>query len=145
MVIFDLTPYASLHYVRLDTDGYTESGAGAANLVVSDEDTDFLQSTLGVSISKEMETNSGTRFVPEVHVAWLHEFFDENQINTSTFTGGGGSFTTAGFDPANDSINAGASVAIYQTESLDIRAAYDFEGKSDYDSHSGQLVLRYNF
>jgi len=36
-------------------------------------------------------------------------------------------------------------VAIYSSENLDIRAAYDFEGKSDYDSHSGQLTLRYTF
>ncbi|MFT5427248.1 MAG: outer membrane autotransporter protein [Gammaproteobacteria bacterium] len=141
----DLTPYVALHYVYLDTDGYTESGAGTVNLTVDDEEADFLQSTLGVSLSKEMETNNGTKYTPEAHIAWLHEYLDENQNNTSTFTGGGGSFTTNGFDPADDSVNIGASVAIYNNNNIDVRAAYDFEAKSDYDSHTGQLTLRYNF
>ena len=70
----------------------------------------FLQSTVGVSISKEMKTRNGTRFIPEAHVAWLHEYLNEGQVNTSTFTGAGGSFTTKGFDPASDSLNVGASV-----------------------------------
>jgi outer membrane autotransporter protein len=141
----DLLPYVSLNYVRLNTDGYTETGAGAANLIVNPETTNFLQSTVGVSVSQEIKTGNGARFIPEAHIAWLHEYLDEGQINTSTFTGGGGSFTTNGFDPANDSLNVGASVDFYATESLDIRAAYDFEVKDDYKSHSGQLILRYTF
>ncbi|MCZ6640863.1 MAG: autotransporter outer membrane beta-barrel domain-containing protein, partial [Gammaproteobacteria bacterium] len=142
---FGLLPYASLLYVRLDTDGYTETGAGAANLTVSPETTAVLQSTVGVSISKEMATRKGTRFIPEAHIAWLHEFLNEGQVNTSTFTGGGGSFTTEGFDPADNSLNIGASVDIYKTEHLDFRAAYDFEVKEDFTGHSGQLILRYTF
>ena len=104
-----------------------------------------MQSTLGVSISKEMESNNGTKYIPEVHVAWLHEYLDEQQVNTSTFTGGGGSFTTNGFDPANDSVNVGASLSVYNDNNIDVRAAYDYEAKDDFDSHSGQLTLRYTF
>jgi len=141
----ELSPYVSLLYVRLDTDGYTETGAGAANLIVNAETTNVLQSTVGVSISKEMATRKGTRFIPEAHIAWLHEFLNEGQVNTSTFTGGGGSFTTEGFDPADNSLNIGASVDIYKTEHLDFRAAYDFEVKEDFTGHSGQLILRYTF
>ena len=140
-----VTPYASLLYVNLDTDGYTETGAGAANLVVGSETTELLQSTFGVSISKEMRTAAGARFIPEAHIAWLHEYFDETQANTSTFTGGGAAFNTAGFDPANDSLNIGGSVAVFKENNIDVRAAYDFEIKDDYSSHSGQLVLRYTF
>jgi len=78
-------------------------------------------------------------------VAWLHEYLDEGQVNTSTFTGGGGSFTTRGFDPANDSLNVGASLAIYSENNIAVKASYDFEVKDDYDSHSGLLAFRYNF
>lgn len=140
-----LTPYAGLYYVYLDVDDYTETGAGAANLTVDNEENQALQSTLGVSLRREVETATGLKMVPEAHVAWLHEFLDEEQINTSTFTGGGGSFTTRGFDPANDSFNIGASLAIYSENNIDVKASYDFEVKEDYDSHFGLLVFRYNF
>ncbi len=84
--------------------------------------------------------------IPEAHVAWLHEFMDEKQANTSTFAAAGGpSFATSGLDPSDDSLNVGASVAIYASDTIDVRAAYDFEYRNDYDSHTGQLVFRYNF
>ena len=143
--MFEFTPYASLHYSYLDTDGYTETGAGATNLTVGGEGTDVLQSALGVSISKEMIDADGNSYVPEAHISWLHEYLDEEQTNTSTFAGGGASFTTKGFDPASDSINAGASLGIFSVDNIDVRASYDYEGKSDYNSHSGMVILRYKF
>ena len=141
----DLTPYAALQYAHTNIDGYTETGAGLASLTVGDEDYDFMQSALGLSVSKRFETTNGVSIVPEVHAAWLHEFADEQQANTSSFVAGGASFSTRGLDPANDSANIGASLSILATERIDVRAAYDFEVKSDYDSHAGQLVLRYRF
>jgi len=141
----DLTPYLGLAYSNLDLDGFTETGAGAANLTVTDQDFDFVQSTLGLSVSKRFETANGVSYVPEAHVAWLHEFADDNQANTSTFAAGGPAFSTQGLDPADDSANIGASLAIYASDQLDVRAAYDFEINEDYDSHTGQLVIRYRF
>ena len=140
-----LTPYVGLHYVHLDVDGYTETGAGAANLTVEDESSEALQSTLGVSFRKQMKTADGLDVVPELHLAWLHEFLDEEQTNTSTFTGGGASFATRGFDPANDSLNVGASLSVYSGNNVDVRATYDFEIKDDFKGHSGMLVARFNF
>ena len=116
-------------------------------MIVNDEDYEFLQSTLGLSVSKHFKTN-GVSYIPEAHVAWLHEFEDEEQANTSTFTGGGGSFATRGLNPADDGLNAGASMAI-ASDTIELRAAYDYEVRAfddnDYDSHTVQLVFRYNF
>jgi outer membrane autotransporter protein len=140
-----LTPYVGLHYIYLDVDDYTETGAGTANLTVQDESYSSLQSTIGVSVHKEIETVNNLKVVPEVHVAWSLEHLDEEQVNTSTFTGGGTSFTTRGFEPANASLNLGTSLAIYSANNIDVRAAYDYEVKNDYDGHAGFLVLRYNF
>ncbi len=140
-----LNPYVGLHYIYLGVDGYTEKGAGAANLTVQDETTQALQSTLGVSVRKEMKMPNGFQVVPEAHVAWLHEFLDEGQTNTSSFTGGGASFTSRGFDPANDSLNVGVSLAVYSRSNFDVKATYDFEVKDDYYSHSGMLAVHYNF
>jgi len=141
----DVKPYVALNYVNLDVDGYTETGAGTANLTINDQDFDFLQSTLGVSVSKQYKSEKGYKFVPEVHIAYLHEFLDEAQANISTFATGGPSFSTQGLDPEDDSLNVGASVDIYNTGSLDVRASYDYEVRDDYDSHTGQLTFRYSF
>ena len=140
-----LSPYAGLFYANIDIDGYTETGAGALNLSVQGETHESLESVVGISVRKEMETAKGTSVVPEVHVSWRHEFLDERQVNTSTFTGGGASFTTNGFDPANNSFNVGASYSVYQENNIDIQVSYDYEAKSDYRGHSGILNIRYNF
>ena len=46
-------------------------------------------------------------------------------------------------------LNAGVSMAIV-SDTIELRAAYDFEVRpfdddSDFDSHTAQLVFRYNF
>lgn len=140
----NVSPYVILSYINIDIDGYTETGAGTANLTVADQDLDVLQSTLGVSVSKQYKNKSST-FVPSVHVAWLHEYLDEEQANTSTFATGGPSFSTRGLDPSDNSLNVGASVDVYNKGSLDVRISYDYEVRDDYDSHAGQLTFRYSF
>ena len=141
----DVSPYVALSYVHLDIDGYTEIGAGAANLTVNDQDFDALESTLGVSVSKQYKTENGNTYVPAVHVAWKHEYLDEGQANTSTFASGAPSFSTRGLDPDDDTLNLGVSVDMYNSESVDVRASYEYQVRDDYDSHTGYLTFRYNF
>ncbi len=141
---FFLTPYAGLYYNSLDIDGYTETGAGASNLRVQGENSNSLQSNLGMSVWGRIETTSGS-VVPEIHAGWLHDYDTDAQTNTATFTGGGASFKTTGFKPADDSLNLGAALSIYSGDNFAVKASYDFEKKSDYDSHSGVLSLRFVF
>jgi len=140
-----LTPYLNVRWARLDVDGFTEEGAGAANQVVKGNDYDALESTLGVSLHKEIMTRSGSTMVPEVHVAWKHEYLDDDLSITSAFTGGGASFATEGLDPADDGLNIGASLTVRSKDNLDFKVTYDYEGRSDFDSHSATATLRYNF
>ncbi len=140
-----LTPYAELHYINLDMDGYTESGAGTANLRVGSERVEALESSLGLSVHMQLETARGTKVIPEGHIAWRHEFLNDEHSATSTFTGGGAAFSTSGLDPSDDSLNIGASLAIYGDNNVDIKVAYDYETKSEYDGHSGMVIARYSF
>ena len=140
-----ISPYVGLLYANLDIDGYTETGAGALNLTVDGQSYETLESFLGVSASMEMETGNDTIVIPEIHAAWRYEFFDEIQVNNSTYTGGGALFTTNGFDPANHSINIGISYSMFREENIDIKFSYDFDTKADYQSHSGLINIRYSF
>jgi len=140
-----INPFIGLNYVNLDIDAYTETGAGAANLVVAKADHETLESSVGLSLRKEMKTDQGTTIIPEIHASWRHECLDDEQTNTSTFTGAGTSFATRGFDPANNSANIGVAFSAYLKNNIDIQVRYDYESKSDYDGHSGIATIRYNF
>jgi len=63
---------ASLRYIYLYLDEYTESGANALNLRVDSEDYNFLQSGLGAKFAYPIK-NSEMTFVPEIHGMWLYD------------------------------------------------------------------------
>ncbi|OIO37761.1 MAG: hypothetical protein AUJ71_04610 [Candidatus Omnitrophica bacterium CG1_02_49_16] len=140
----DITPMASLTYSHLVVDRYTETEAGDLNLQVNSQNYDLLQSGLGIKIGFPFEDKSGT-YVPDIHFKWLYDFIGDRFATSSTFTGGGGSFRTYGAPPAQSSFDLGAGVMFYTKGDISVSAAYDFELKEDYTSHTGQGVLRYSF
>ena len=87
----------------------------------------------------------GGKFVPEIHAKWLYDYIGDAQQTTSTFTGGGASFTTRGFKPERSSYNLGAKVTMISETDLAVELNYDFEYKSDYFNHSGYGVIRKKF
>ena len=69
----------------------------------------------------------------------------DNQQATSTFTGGGGSFNTTGFTPAQSSYDFGAKVTLITKYNVTISANYDCELKEDFYAHYGYLNAKYSF
>ncbi|MDD4954680.1 MAG: autotransporter domain-containing protein, partial [Candidatus Omnitrophica bacterium] len=141
---FEITPLTSLQYMHLRVNSYTEKDAGDANLDVDAQDYNLLQSGLGAKISYPFTINEYA-FIPEFHAKWLYEFLGEAQQATSTFTGGGASFATSGFSPAQSSYNLGLKLTLLSKQNVSLSFGYDFEGKSDFYSHSGIVNLRYDF
>ncbi len=139
-----ITPMVGLTYSHLGIGGYTETGAGDLNLLVGDQDYDFLQSSLGVKIERPW-TNSSGKWVPEAHFKWLYDFIGDEAATTATFTGGGASFSTRGVAPAQHSFNAGAGLTFYSNGNVSVSGMYDFELKEDFIGHTGQGVLRVKF
>ncbi|MBT7950975.1 MAG: autotransporter domain-containing protein [Gammaproteobacteria bacterium] len=140
-----INPYVGLEYVNLDTEDYTETGAGTLNLAVASADTSALKSTVGVSIRKAFESGEDYTIMPEAHIGWRYDFLDEAQTNSSNFTGGGTAFNTQGLNPADSSFNIGGALSVYSSGNTEFQMKYDFETRSDYDAHAGFLVFRYKF
>ncbi len=140
----NITPIASLQYLHLHLQSYTETGADALNLTVKSQDYDMLQSALGAKLDHPFELSYGT-LTPEVHARWLYDFINDNQDTTSTFAGGGGSFATQGFTPARNALNVGGRLALATKGNWSVDANYDFEYKQDYTSHTGWADIRYKF
>ncbi len=141
---FRLTPVASLQYTRLHLEGYTETNAGALNLTVDDQDYDMLQSGIGIKLSRSIEMENRV-VTPEVHGRWLYDFIGDRQETTSVFSGGGGSFSTVGFDPPKSSFNVGTRLIMEMNNTWSFETNYDFEYKEDFTAHTGWANARCRF
>jgi len=139
---FNLTPLASVQYMRLHIGGYTETGANALNLVVNSQDYDMLQTGFGAKLEYPIKTRYGT-LVPEVHAKWLYDWIGDKQATNSTFSGGGASFPTNGFTPAVSSYDLGTRLMLFTKNNFSIAANYDLEIKEDYWSQAGLIEAKY--
>lgn len=141
---FYITPIASLQYLYLRLDDYTEEGAGALNLEVDEQDYDMLESGLGIKLERPIEIEGGL-FMPEIHARWLYDFIGDSQETTSSFSGGGGSFSTEGFEPAQNTFNAGTRLTLITDNRWILKINYDLEYKEDYIAHMGWADIRHKF
>jgi len=142
---YKLTPVASLQYTRLHVEGYTETNAGSLNLTVKDQDYDMLQSGVGIKLARSFNLEDDRVVTPEVHGRWLYDFIGDRQETTSTFSGGGGSFATQGFDPVKSSFNVGTKLIMELNEDWSFETNYDFECKEDFTAHTGWANARCRF
>ena len=107
---FALRPFISGGFSVTNRDGFTETGAGAANLVVQSE-TDVLgQFSIGASASTSFTIKSAL-IVPRVEVAFDQLIGDVTPGSTATFAPGGAAFTVVGAEPGSSRgrVNVGAA------------------------------------
>jgi outer membrane autotransporter protein len=139
------TPLASVTYVHLDQDGYTEkdrTNSGAA-LTVDGVQNDSFRSGLGAKVSLPL-SEGALKAAVEARAIWNHEFADTNQDIAARFAGGT-SFTTNGISQARDSANLGLGVSLASANGQSLSVNYDAEVKSDYVGHTAAVKFRYDF
>lgn len=142
----ELTPIASFLYSHLRLNGYAEEGAGALSLKVDAQDYDIAQTGLGIKAGYPFDIKSiSSKITPELKFKWLYDWVGEAQQSTSAFTGGGGSFNTQGFTPAQSSYDFGAKVTFETDDTITISISYDLELKEDFYGHYGYANIRYRF
>lgn len=139
-----ITPFASLQTSLIKVDSYTESGAGAVNHRVDDQDYNLTQSGLGVKIERVMKSGAST-FSPEVHVKWLHDFDDTTTEQTGSYTGGGTAFNVQGIEQDRDMYNIGSGITFLScncdNSSWTVKGQYDYKwNNSDYSSNQLSLI-----
>lgn len=140
----EVIPLASLQYSRLNVGGYTERNADAANLQVDNQGYNLLQSGLGARLALTIKKKILT-FIPDFHFKWLYNLINDNQQSSSTFTGGGASFSTSGFNPPTSSYNVGSKLTILAKNNISLVLNYDYQFMPDFYSNSGYVSLRYEF
>ena len=140
----ELTPLASIQWNHLRLAGYTETDAGSMNLIVNRQSYDILQSGLGARIASPLKYKWGN-FTPEVHAKWLYNFIGDDMAITSTYTGGGGSFTSNGAKPAKNGVNLGGKLSFDLKNDVSIIAECDTEMRDGFVGVYGSATLRYKF
>lgn len=142
----ELTPLASFQYAHLRLNSYTEVGAGALNLKVDSQDYDVAQTGLGMKLGYPMSLKNGIgKLTPELKFKWLYDWISDAQQATSTFTGGGGSFGTNGFTPAQSSYDFGAKLILETANFTTLSLNYNLEIKENFYGHYGLLEVRHRF
>ena len=141
-----ITPTASFQYTLVDNETYTETGAGAANLRIDQDEVHQALGVVGLKYHTNSTTAEGT-LTPEIHAAATYDFAGDDAVSSSNFQGGGAVFEVAGADVVEfgGRIGAGLSFMPAAAQGLTVSANYDMWTKEDFVSHSANVQLRLDF
>ena len=135
----NLTPFLGLSLAQANLDSFTEDdpyGTGAA-LRIHSSDADSVASRLGLRFMGDWAMGAGS-FIPELSVAWEHEFDDTRQSVDMSFAGGpsGTDFSVVSAETDRDSalVEVGGKFAIGDT--MDAGLYYNGRFNSDYTSNA---------
>jgi len=140
-----LTPKVSADYMHYSADSYTETGAGTANLTVDADSLSLFEIGLGVEAEWDIQNANGTHLMPSIGLGVRHDLIGDEFEASNKFAGGGTAFKVKGFDPAQTTFDVGLGVKYITDTNWTLSAGYDFEFKSDYDSHAGMVKASYKF
>jgi outer membrane autotransporter protein len=116
------------------------------DLKVDPQDYNVAQTGLGAKIGYPLYfKNKFGKLTPEAKFKWLYDWVGDAQQATSTFIGGGGSFGTQGFTPAQSSYDFGVKLTLETVNFVTLSLSYDLELKEGFYGHYGVVNLRYRF
>ena len=144
---FVVTPFASLQYSAIPLGGYTETGAGDINLRVRGQSYNYLESGLGLKVSRQY-FYEGIGIVREIHAKWLHALINPTVSQNATLAAtGSGAFTIPGLRSGADTLNFGAGITLFTCSCAEhnwsVESVYDYCIRNDrYSAH--QAMIRFS-
>jgi T5SS/PEP-CTERM-associated repeat protein/autotransporter-associated beta strand protein len=123
-----VTPFAGLQYGHYRQSGFTESGAGDANLTSGGDSMDSLRSVLGARMNSVLRSSSGMQFDTTVGLSWAHEFLNrEASLNPAFAVNGNVPFSVNG--PVTDRDHALATLGVSASLSKSTQLDLDYRGE----------------
>ncbi|MCA1800786.1 MAG: autotransporter outer membrane beta-barrel domain-containing protein, partial [Actinobacteria bacterium] len=108
---YRVTPFAGMEYGHYRQHGFTETGAGDANLTSDGDSMASLRSALGIRMNSVLTSAGGMQFDTTVGLAWAHELLDrEASLNPAFAVNGTVPFNIQG--PVMDRDRAQASLGV---------------------------------
>jgi outer membrane autotransporter protein len=118
-------PRIGLDYDHNGQDSFTERGS-AANLHVAGEDRDALRSNLGTRVHAIWNFRSGAALMPELSLAWAHDFLDPAVALKQRFLAAeNAAFLIKGEDPPEDFFLLGAGLSYHPNAADEVFVRYD--------------------
>jgi outer membrane autotransporter protein len=138
-------PTANFQYTYVGVNGFTESGS-LAPLKIDSQNVESERTAFGMKASYEWKVGH-VSVIPELSLAWQHEFGDQAYSIVSSFANGAGnSFTVTGPQIGRDSMLIGAGAAVLLSERVSVYAYYDGELlRTNYQSNSVTAGVRMTF
>jgi autotransporter-associated beta strand protein len=138
-------PTASFQYGYVGLNSFTETGS-LAPMKFPDQNTESERTAFGAKASYEWKIGHITA-IPEVSVAWQHEFGDTAySVVASLASGAGNSFTVLGPPIGRDSVLVGAGATFILNERVSTYIYYDGEfARTNYLSNNVSGGVRISF
>jgi uncharacterized protein with beta-barrel porin domain len=138
-------PTAGLRYVRMQQDGFRESGAGFLGLQIDDSQGDWLNSSLGLQASSKLELG-GLQMMPSLSLEWQHEYKGGAPEVTARFPGyEDAPFRVTGQAAATDLAVMQAGVTARVRDRLSAYTDFGLGLAQGYNSQTVSLGLQYSF
>lgn len=138
-----LKPYGRVNYVRLDIDGFSESGAGAANLDVAGHADDSIVSDLGAVLQKRLDSG----WTLEGKLGWEHEIKRANGTTNAALSADPSvamNFVGSGGSRDYGRVGLGVTKDLGQARTIALRGEA-MVGHSQYSEHMVELKFRQEF
>ncbi len=141
-----VTPKFLVNYQHYNADSYRETLAGGAGLNVSADSINIFELGVGADVKWNLQQADGAVFQPKFSAGVRHDLIGDEFKTTNSFIGvPAASFTTRGADPAQTTYNLGAALTYFSAANWELSAAYDYEARSDFNSHTGSLKASFKF
>lgn len=143
--MWTVTPLASLEYIRLHIDEYTEKGAGDDNSLVSKQNYRSFRAWLGLSIKGNLSFGQNGIVQPEFRGFWIRDFADQEHKVHITSLAFETSSTLPVFGAGHNFGLVGEELRFYFGPSFSIAQSYDFYWNNHFQAHLlyGELALHF--
>ncbi len=134
-----LAPYVGINLLAMQMDGYTETEENGSEIAVDDSTRTIVESAVGLKGRYRFDTGRG-RFQLTGFAEWTHDFVD-NTVDSDIKASSLSTVTTSAINPAQDIIGTGLGFSWICTEYMEVGIGYNGRYSSDYEEHSGSLML----
>ncbi len=142
---FLLGPMASVRYVRLTRDGFTEEGGDYLNLVIEDGERESLTSSFGLAFGGMMRMGEWS-LSPKLKLSWQQEHENDEPTVTASFTDyPTAPFTVTNMAPLSEYGLVDLSLSAEYSDTFSLFFSYIGALADDYQSHLISLGLTYRF
>ncbi|MCT4657198.1 MAG: autotransporter domain-containing protein [Cohaesibacter sp.] len=135
---FEIIPFAGIevHHARID--GFTETGAGVANLTVAASQKTMVYSDIGVRFEKTMQVGNN-EITPLFGIGWRSELTDpDNQLSANL---AGQSLDIKNKGNSRHALAANLGLSVNLENGLALETRYDGRLSSSYQDHQGSIRL----